>query len=185
MQTSTTSNPDPEKANRYVPWRLHVDDQRWPADGTWFAVKTAQEAIRAVKVYGVPVSINLDYDLLDGTTIEPFVEWLRGEVESGARQLPQGFSYQVISNNPKGAEWLKQTFDELITHYQTEYVLTIDALSFSHYLLQQPVTGFKDALCTYLQSHHDTVAGRKLLAEVTSLDDMQAMHYVQPYIKYG
>lgn len=166
-------------------WKLFIDDNRWPNDGSWFLVRNVDDAIQAVRRYGFPNQLAIDYDLQQGT-VEPFVEWLKVVIDAGALQIPPDFTYNIISTNPDGAVWLREQLNELLEHYQTQYVFSINQTLFYDYLLESKLTtgDFKADLDQYLALYHpDTPATRKFKADIEKMTSEQLLHYIQPFMK--
>ena len=92
-----------------VPYRLFLDDERWPSlsqlpgDG-WAIVRSVAEAQRIIAEFGMPVFVSFDHDLGDGApTGMDFARWLVDQDLDG-NPLPPNFSFYVHSQNPVGAE---------------------------------------------------------------------------------
>lgn len=43
-------------------YRLFIDDERFPVTPDWFVARTSGQAIKAVKMYGLPQEIAFDLD---------------------------------------------------------------------------------------------------------------------------
>lgn len=101
-------------------WTLFLDDIRFPEDvrynyGTYCNVRICRsmdDAVWAVRQYGLPVFISFDHDLADEHYIisdgektgYTFAKWLCDYIMDNNLRLPVGFGYHVHSMNPIGAE---------------------------------------------------------------------------------
>lgn len=91
-----------------TPWKLYLDDIRYPEDSTYIIARTVEEAQHLVEKYGVPEHISFDHDLgVDNMgnllpTGYDFAKWL---VEmDGDIELSCSFTFMIHSQNPVGAE---------------------------------------------------------------------------------
>lgn len=96
-------------------YRLFIDDERFPKD--WDNVVIARnsfDAMQIVKNKGVPIEIMFDHDLGGDDTVRNFIKWFANELLDGRFNLPENFTYSVHSQNPIGAEWIKNFMDGLL-----------------------------------------------------------------------
>lgn len=93
-----------------VPWRLYLDDIRYPPDTTYIVTRTVEEAQQLIEQYGVPEHISFDHDLGvdEKDNLLPngydFAKWLVEMDMDGVVTLPTNFTFEVHSQNPVGAE---------------------------------------------------------------------------------
>ena len=101
-------------------WTLFLDDIRFPEDvrynyGLYKNVRICRsmdDAVWAVRQYGLPVFISFDHDLADEHYIVSdgektgytFAKWLCDYIMDNNLRLPVGFGFFVHSQNPVGAE---------------------------------------------------------------------------------
>lgn len=98
-------------------YKLFLDDMRYPTDNNWVIARNMDDAVWYVTNYGLPHSISFDHDLADDHYIigqlhektgYDFAKWFTDHVVENQLTLPDGFSYQVHSMNPVGAENIGQ-----------------------------------------------------------------------------
>ena len=100
---------------------LFLDDIRYPGDAftgpkqpvlKWHIARSTNDAQWYVKNYGVPQFISFDHDLgaLDDTGYD-FAKWLIDYLLDNNKNLPQGFSYYVHSQNPVGRKNIQSLMD--------------------------------------------------------------------------
>lgn len=93
-----------------APWKLYLDDIRFPDDSTYIIARTVEEAQQLIQKYGVPDFISFDHDLGvdDAGNLLPsgydFAKWLVEMDMDGELELPEEFDFRVHSMNPVGAE---------------------------------------------------------------------------------
>jgi hypothetical protein len=85
-------------------YKLWLDDERYPTDGTvWFIARNFSDATWYVIHYGLPEFISFDHDLGSSKiTGMDFCKWLCNFIMDN--DLPyNGLEYRVHSANPVGA----------------------------------------------------------------------------------
>ena len=93
-----------------LPWKLYLDDIRYPDDSTYIIARTVEEAQQLIEQYGVPEYISFDHDLgMDemGNILKTgydLAKWLVEMDMDGVITLPKSFTFEVHSQNPVGAE---------------------------------------------------------------------------------
>lgn len=93
-----------------APWKLYLDDIRFPTDSTYIIARTVEEAQQLIQKYGVPDFISFDHDLgVDDVgnllpTGYDFAKWLIEMDMDGDIELSYNFTFVVHSQNPVGAE---------------------------------------------------------------------------------
>ena len=86
------------------PYKLFIDDERFPVTDDWVIVRTSKEAIDYVAQNGFPREISFDHDLgYDDTSIR-FLHWIAEALMDGKLTIPENFTYSVHSQNPVGAK---------------------------------------------------------------------------------
>lgn len=89
-----------------MPYRLFLDDERFPPDSDpeqWVICRTVPEAVSCVQTRGVPYFISFDHDLgPDIQTGYDFAKWLVDQDLDGAIDL-NGMKFYVHSQNNVGA----------------------------------------------------------------------------------
>jgi hypothetical protein len=97
-----------------TPWKLYLDDIRIPKDPTYIIARTVEEAQRLIEQYGVPEQISFDHDLgvddMDNLlpTGYDLAKWLVEMDLDGSLQIPENFAFSVHSQNPVGAENIRE-----------------------------------------------------------------------------
>ena len=95
-------------------WKLYIDDLRTPLDDTYVIARTLKDAQELVLTYGVPMFISFDHDLGMGDDGEilpsgyDFTKWLVEMDMEGTIIIPRGFDFKVHSQNPVGAQNIRQ-----------------------------------------------------------------------------
>lgn len=101
----------------YAPYRLFIDDDRFPETPDWFVARNSYQAIRALEDYGMPVEIAFDHDLGGQDTAMTFLKRLCTKLEDGKVAFPSGFRYSVHSMNPIGAKNIRAFMENLLSHF--------------------------------------------------------------------
>lgn len=99
-----------------MPYRLFLDDERFPTDDGWVIVRSFQEATEQVQKFGIPEFCSFDHDLGDGPTGYDFTLWLIDQHLDGNYVFPSNFEFYVHSMNPIGAENIRQTLLRFLEH---------------------------------------------------------------------
>lgn len=100
-------------------YNLFIDDERFPPDNgkAWTVARSSEEAIHAVKMFGVPSFISFDHDLGGEDTSIVFIDWFIGQYLDGAiTTFTQ--DYYVHSQNPIGRENIWARMDGFIKFIQ-------------------------------------------------------------------
>ena len=103
-------------------YRLFLDDERYPPqDGkAWTVARSSDEAIHAVKMFGMPDFISFDHDLGGEDTSIVFIKWLIDEVidsdpaDGLAKSFPR--AYYIHSQNPVGVKNIRSLMSSFIQH---------------------------------------------------------------------
>ena len=92
-------------------WKLFLDDERDPVGNRWTVCRSVGEAVAVCQVFKLPAYISFDHDLGPGpspggfeNTGMGFAKWMIEQVLDDTMQLPTGFDYYVHSQNPVGAD---------------------------------------------------------------------------------
>lgn len=103
-------------------YRMFLDDERHPPrDGNpWLVVRSSLEAKTFVSEFGVPTFISFDHDLGGEDTAMEFVNWMIDAILEGEAYLPEGFAFEVHSQNPIGAENIRNKLMGFITFLSKE-----------------------------------------------------------------
>lgn len=116
-------------------WTLFLDDIRFPNDvvydyGSYSNViicRNMDDAVWAVKQYGLPSFISFDHDLADTHYISgdgektgyTFAKWFCNYVFDNELPLPKNFNYYVHSMNPVGANNIRAYMKNFLEFYNT------------------------------------------------------------------
>lgn len=96
-------------------YRMFIDDERWPVtnDGDMVIVRNPTQFIDAiVKNGGMPTFITFDHDLGEGVGTGYDIAHLIVNLDmSGAYPIPEGFTYDIHSQNPIGADNIRNLLD--------------------------------------------------------------------------
>lgn len=95
-------------------YKMFIDDERFPVTDDWVIVRSSQEAIDCVKKNGFPQHINFDHDLGGDDTTRRFVSWIVDRMLDGDYQFPEGFTFDVHSQNPIGAKSIRDAMGGII-----------------------------------------------------------------------
>ncbi len=115
-------------------WKLFLDDIRYPDQVQCYygshkdliICRSMDDAVWAVKNYGLPVFISFDHDLADEhyakgdgeKTGYTFALWLCHYIMDNNLSLPEGFDYHVHSMNPIGAENIRRYMENFLKHWK-------------------------------------------------------------------
>jgi hypothetical protein len=104
-------------------YRLFIDDERFPADADqdMVIVRSSREAIDYMTAHGMPDFIQFDHDLADDDRAVDVVDWITDRVLDGDLVFPDGFSYDVHSRNPIGAENIRGKMDGILRHAASDH----------------------------------------------------------------
>lgn len=98
-------------------YKMFIDDERWPLTDDWIIVRSSKEAIQCVLKNGFPQHINFDHDLGGNDTSMKFIYWLIDYMLDCELHFPTGFSWDVHSQNPIGAENIRQIMIGLVNEF--------------------------------------------------------------------
>ena len=120
----------------HVVWTLFLDDLRFPEDvrydyGPYKNVvicRSMDDAVWAVKQYGLPQFISFDHDLADvhyiigdgEKTGLTFAKWFCDYIMDNQIDIPDGFGYHVHSANPVGAENIRAYMKNFIKNWNDD-----------------------------------------------------------------
>jgi hypothetical protein len=115
-------------------WNLFLDDIRFPEDvrynyGPYDRLRICRnmdDAVWAVKQYGLPTFISFDHDLADTHYIigdgektgYTFAKWLCDYIMDNNLRLPAGFDFFVHSMNPVGAENIRKYMENFLKQWK-------------------------------------------------------------------
>lgn len=115
-------------------WTLFLDDIRFPEDvrynyGPYDRLRICRnmdDAVWAVKQYGLPTFISFDHDLADTHYIigdgektgYTFAKWLCDYIMDNNLRLPAGFEFFVHSMNPVGAENIRKYMENFLKQWK-------------------------------------------------------------------
>lgn len=90
-------------------WVLFLDDERYPVNSDWVIARNVGDAFWYIQNKGMPDHMSLDHDLGFGCfTGMDFVKALCWDIQDRKFDLPDGFTWEVHSQNPVGAENMKK-----------------------------------------------------------------------------
>lgn len=98
-------------------YTLFIDDERDPIDTNCIVARSSLEAIEIICVYGMPNVIHFDHDLGGEDTSMKFIKWLEDALLDEKYSLPSNFTIHVHSQNPIGAENIKQRIASWKLHF--------------------------------------------------------------------
>lgn len=104
-------------------WNLFLDDERYPINNkwNWVIARNFDDAVWCVKHYGPPQSIYFDHDLGGTKNGYDFAKWFCDMIIDGYVSMPNDFQYYVHSQNPIGAENIRNYMDNFLKHYNETY----------------------------------------------------------------
>lgn len=105
------------------PWKLFIDDERWPKDDGWVIIRSSFDAIQEIKERGMPEEIAFDHDL--GIAVDEndneycdttmrLVWWIIDSHLDGTLEIPSNFTFSVHSQNPVGARNIQETLEAFL-----------------------------------------------------------------------
>lgn len=97
-------------------YKMFLDDERFPLDPSYIIIRSSSEAIQFCTLSGIPDEIAFDYDLGGSDTSMVFINWLIESVLDGKLFMPENFQFTVHSQNPIGAENIRQTMRSFLNH---------------------------------------------------------------------
>ena len=105
--------------NNYIDWKLFIDDERFPTDTSFVIARSSEEAFKLLKEKGFPSHIAFDHDLGGDDTSIKFIwrfidDILDNENTGTALVIPDKFTYSIHSQNPVGAENIKNLMDDFL-----------------------------------------------------------------------
>jgi hypothetical protein len=86
-----------------TPYRLFLDDERFPADDGWIIVRSFDEAVSTITRMGIPTHISFDHDLGSDKTGMDVAKWLCDHALDNNFDL-SSMTYYVHSQNPVGRD---------------------------------------------------------------------------------
>ncbi len=97
--------------NKNLVWGMFLDDERFPSD-TWkipvIIVRNVNQAVDICEKFGCPSFISFDHDLGSSSTGYDFAKWLvEQDLNKDGRFIPKDFDFWVHSQNPIGADSIK------------------------------------------------------------------------------
>lgn len=110
---------------------LFLDDERYPSDVKWaphgvrtmyfdtdnvLIARTVDAAKTLVRDMGIPFFISFDHDLGTEETGLTFAKWLGDYILDNPSEIPDSFDFFVHSQNPVGAENIRQFMLNLTRH---------------------------------------------------------------------
>jgi hypothetical protein len=110
----------------HINYHLFLDDNRLPGNSyrednqTIVIARTADKAKEIMHILGCPQTVSFDHDLgkQGAESGHDLAKWMvNRDMDSGRRFFPEGFSFYVHSQNPTGAENIRQ----LLTNYLKQY----------------------------------------------------------------
>lgn len=101
-----------------MPYKLFIDDERFPVKPDWFVCRSSREAIDAVSHYGLPEFISFDHDLGGDDTSMRFIDWLLNRLLDGDITIDEPFDFTVHSQNPIGAKNIENRMRSIIKHFK-------------------------------------------------------------------
>lgn len=109
-------------------WKLFLDDEREPVGTGWTVCRSVAEVEAMVEVFGLPSFISFDHDLGDGpaplgydNTGMGLARWIADRVMDGAT-LPEDFQFFVHSQNPIGANNIRQFMRKFLDFRRKEHI---------------------------------------------------------------
>lgn len=104
--------------SRPKPYRLFIDDERYPTTPDWLIARTSYDAIHFTREFGMPTEIAFDHDLGGIDTAIVYINWLEYRLMDDLTTFPPDFTYSIHSQNPIGAANIKSKMDQLILHFK-------------------------------------------------------------------
>ncbi|WP_411839668.1 cyclic-phosphate processing receiver domain-containing protein [Paracoccus sp. ME4] len=100
-----------------MPWKLFLDDLRFPAveDDQTVICRTSVEALVEIERRGCPVEMMLDHDLGEGDDVSKiFYNGFEDMLLDGKITLPEDFTFSVHSMNSVGGPYLAGKLTSLV-----------------------------------------------------------------------
>lgn len=108
----------------YTPYKLFLDDERFPADydEEWVIARSFEDAVWYVTARGVPRWVAFDHDLGAGKTGYDFAKWFGDYVSNEDNGgLPYDFNYSVHSMNPVGAKNIRDYMEMMAPKFRGQF----------------------------------------------------------------
>lgn len=116
-------------------YRMFLDDERMPAekDMDMIIVRSFDEAVAYIKRHGCPIFISFDHDLCfehygnmptNEKTGYDLAKWLVLQDVYSEGFIPEGFGFQVHSQNPVGAKNIQAYLSRYLELRKTEHKRT-------------------------------------------------------------
>jgi len=102
-----------------VTYKMFIDDERDPPNGEtdWVVCRDAEDVFVAVVRIGLPSFISFDHDLGDGATGYDIAKWIIDiDMVKECVDIPDDFSFYVHSQNPVGAENIRNLLSSYLAH---------------------------------------------------------------------
>lgn len=110
-----------QRKTTIVPRCLYIDDLRMPFHYYDAVVRSVPEAQAYIRNTGCPDFISFDYNLGNGQTIKPFIEWLihTDKIKHG-RLIPPHFDFESHTSSPDGEKWIIHTLNSYLKERSRE-----------------------------------------------------------------
>jgi hypothetical protein len=109
-------------------WKLFLDDEREPVGTGWTVCRSVAEVEAVAEIFGLPSFISFDHDLGDGpapvgydNTGMGLAKWIADRAMDGA-PLPEDFQFFVHSQNPIGADNIRQFMRKFLDFHKKEHL---------------------------------------------------------------
>lgn len=101
-------------------YRLFLDDERFPVEEGCVIARSYDEAREIVLRDGVPEFISFDHDLGEGRSGSDFAHWLVNYLLDHPNVDMTNFSFYVHSQNPVGADRIRNLMNSFLDHIRKE-----------------------------------------------------------------
>ena len=98
-------------------YKMFIDDERFPVTDDWTIVRSSQQAIDCVLNHGFPQNISFDHDIGGDDTSMLFINWLIDYMLDCDLHFPEGFTFDVHSQNPVGARNIRSILTQMLREF--------------------------------------------------------------------
>lgn len=107
-------------------YKLFIDDERFPIGDDWVIARSSSDATQILNEKGIPNYISFDHDLGGIDTSIIFINNLIDFLIDNSFNLPDNFDFFVHSQNPIGAENIKNLMNNLIRFFGNKDKMAVD-----------------------------------------------------------
>lgn len=100
--------------------KMWIDDIRPKPNEEWHHMKNSSDAIKFIKLNGMPDIISFDHDLGDDDTSMKIINFIINSYLDNKLQINDNFTYFVHSANPVGSQNIRSKLDNFLKHIRNQ-----------------------------------------------------------------